>query len=180
MNYPLLIGDDVYLRGLTEDDADGSYLNWLNDQEVTKYLESGFFPYSKSNLKEYIISKSFRSDAVMLAIVEKKSERHIGNVKLEPINWIHRTAEFGILIGEKDVHGKGYGTQVLRLILDYAFFTLNLRKITLGVVAENTAAVRLYKKMGFVIEGTLKEQSFHNGHYCDTYRMGLFKKDYRK
>jgi len=180
MQNPFIIGKDIYLRGLREDDLEGDYFQWLNDRELTCYLESGYFPNTIAKMQIYFANVISRDEVLMLAIIEKNSERHIGNIKVDQINWIHRTAQLGMLIGEKDCHGKGYATQALELMLEHVFTTLNLRKINLRVIVENYAAVRLYEKMGFQIEGLMKEQDFHNGKYCDAYMMALLKKDFKK
>lgn len=173
-------GEKIYLRMLGEEDAEGSYFKWMNDKDVTKYLESGFFPATVEDLKNYIRRTYNNNNILMLAIVEKSSDKYIGNIKLEPINWIHRTATLGIMIGEKDCYGKGYATEATRLVVEYAFKRLNLRKISLGVVAENMAAINVYEKIGFEVEGIKKEETYHDGHYCDIVVMGLFKDKFIK
>lgn len=178
MAIPFLTGDKVYLRALIESDAEGPYSRWLNDKEVTKYLESGYFPNTTESLKDYIKRYSNTDKALMLGIIEKSSDRHIGNIKLEPINWVHRTGVIGIMIGEKDCYGKGYATEAIKLVLEHGFNRLNLRKISLGVVADNAAAKRVYEKLGFEVEGIKKEECFHDGHYCDIILMAIFRKDH--
>ena len=180
MNNPFLIGEKIYLRGLKEEDLSGEYFQWLNDKDVTCYLESGYFPNTQVNMENYYEKINNSNSILMLAIIEKSTDKHIGNIKLEPINWIHRTAKLGIMIGNKESYGKGFGTEAIKLIVEYSFDELNLRKITLGVVAENKPALKVYKKIGFELEGRRKKQSFNNGHYCDGLIMGLFRKDYNK
>jgi RimJ/RimL family protein N-acetyltransferase len=89
-------------------------------------------------------------------------------------------AIFYIGIADKENWSKGYGTETLGLILDYAFNTLNLNRIQLVVAVENIAAVKVYQKAGFIIEGTLREAMFHQGKYCDFYIMGILLSDWRK
>jgi RimJ/RimL family protein N-acetyltransferase len=110
---------------------------------------------------------------VALAIIEKATDRHVGNIKIGPINWVHRCAEFGILIGEKDCWGKRYGCEASSLMLDYAFRRLNLHKITLGVHAEHVGAIQAYKRVGFCEEGRLHEAVFLEGKYADKILMGI-------
>ena len=87
----------------------------------------------------------------MFAIADAESHRHIGNVKLGPIDWVHRRAMFGIMIGEKEFWGKGAGEEVTRLMVEYGFYRLNLRRIGLVVFEEHRSAVRCYEKIGFKI-----------------------------
>jgi RimJ/RimL family protein N-acetyltransferase len=115
---------------------------------------------------------------VILAIVEKKSGQHIGNMKLGPIDWVHRRAVFGILIGEKKFWGRGIGQEVTRLAVEYAFVRLNLNRVSLGVFAEHEPAVHCYEKIGFRVEGRFREDLFRDGKYHDRLWMGLLCAEY--
>lgn len=169
----------MLLRPLERTDLNARYLAWLNDPEVTRYTEVGTFPTTAEDLDNYYRSITASKNDVMLAVVDKKSGRHIGNVKLGPIHWLHRTATFGILIGEKDLWGKGVGLEATRLMVEYGFERLNLRRIVLGVFAEHEAAVRCYEKVGFKIEGRFREKIFHEGEYKDSLWMGLLRSEYK-
>ena len=142
-------GSLVVLRPLERTDLNDRYLNWLNDPAVTRYTETGIFPSTAEDLENYYRSVTGSRSDVMLAVVDKKSGRHVGNVKLGPIRWVHRAATFGILIGEKESWGKGVGLEATQLMVEYGFFRLNLHRIDLGVFAEHQAAVRCYEKVGF-------------------------------
>lgn len=142
-----LSGSIVCLRALSEEDATAEYVAWLNDPEVNKYLETRHVTLSE--LRDYIRSKKESSTAILMGIFWKKNGRHIGNVKLEPINKEKKTATMGILIGDKDYWGKGVATETINLVTAYAFSNLKLKLIELGVIAENAAAIRVYKKCGF-------------------------------
>ncbi len=178
MKTPFLVGDRIYLRPLEREDLNEKYLKWLNDPQVNRYLESGLFPSARDGLEEFYKRVSSSGD-VILAIAEKESDEHIGNVKLGPINWVHRRATFGILIGEMRFWGRGIGTEATKLMVEYGFFRLNLRKIDLGVYACHEAAVRLYETVGFKIEGRFREDLFNNGAYTDRIWMGLLRSEYR-
>lgn len=90
----------------------------------------------------------------------KKSNKHIGNVKLEPVDFDVGEATLGILVGDRKYQGKGIGTESMKLITDYAFKVLRLKVISLGVVSENKRAIKAYKKAGFhtvsIEKGTVK------------------------
>ena len=105
-------------------------------------------------------------------IVEKK-ETHIYTdfVSLTHINWINRNCNFGIII-DQNFQGKGFGKETTKLILDYSFQKLNMRKVSLNVLSENTRAINLYKKLGFKEEGILKEHFYWDGKYHDVVVMG--------
>lgn len=178
MTEPFLIGKRIYLRALCEADLKGNYFQWLNDYEVTRYTESGRVPNTVAAMESYFRSVIQNPANVALAIVVKKDDVHIGNVKLGPINWIHRCAEFGILIGEKEFRGKGYGPEATAMCLEYAFCRLNLHKIILGVSSQHIHAIRSYQQVGFREEGRLSEAMFVDGTYCDKILMGITSKQF--
>jgi [ribosomal protein S5]-alanine N-acetyltransferase len=179
METPFLVGKTIYLRPLRRADLDGAYLSWLNDPEVTRYLESGIFPQTREKLEAFYTSVTTAPDQVIVAIVDRETDRHIGNVKLGPIHWVHRKATFGILIGERDWWGRGVAQEATRLIVEYGFKRLNLRRIDLGVYADHHAAVRVYEKLGFKVEGRFREALFHEGSYKDHVWMGLLASEYQ-
>jgi [ribosomal protein S5]-alanine N-acetyltransferase len=172
-------GLTVYLRPLKPGDLNERYLGWLNDPEVTRYTETGVFPSTAGDLERYYRNVANSKSDVMFAIVHKRSGRHVGNVKLGSIHWIHRTATMGILIGEKAFWGKGVGLEATQLMAGYGFERLNLHRINLGVFAEHQAAVRCYERAGFKIEGRLREDLFQGGERKDRLLMGLLRSEYR-
>ena len=146
------------------------YIAWMSDPTIIKYLETRFYPQSKHRLESYLIEQNSRSDIVFLAIV---AGGHVGNIKLGPIDWIHRCAEIGLVLG-KGYWGKGYGTEAIALIVDHAFNKLNLHKLTAGAYAENIASIRIFEKNGFVQEGCIKSRYYlSEGKRTDKILLGL-------
>lgn len=178
MHHPFIVGKKLYLRGLEISDLEGSYFQWLNDREVTKYMDSGNFPNNMASMEQFYQGTVLSNDNVFFAIADIETDKHIGNVKLGPINWISRISPLGIMIGDKDYWGKEYGSESVKLVVEYAFKVLNLHKVTLGVVATHEAAVKVYEKSGFKIEGRAKEQFYLDGEYYDTLFMGMTKDDF--
>jgi len=172
-------GSLVYLRPLEREDLNARYLNWLNDPEVTRYMETGTFPITAHDLEKFYDEVTGSRDQVILAVADKKSGQHIGNVKLGPIHWIHRSATFGIMIGDKKFWEKGVGLEATRLTVEYGFDRLNLRRIHLGVFADHDAAVRCYEKVGFSVEGRMRESLFRDGKYVDRLGMALLRSEYK-
>ena len=76
-------------------------------------------------------------------------DKHIGNIKIDPVDTKKMTGEYGILIGDKNSWGKGYAIESSKIVIDYCFNDLGLKKIELGVVSSNIKAINLYKKLGF-------------------------------
>lgn len=140
-------GKQVYLQELSEEHATDAYAGWLNDPEVNKYLETR--SVTVDELKKYIREKRVSDNAVLFGIFSNKNGRHIGNLKLEPIDRKQKKATLGLLIGDKEYWGKGIGTEATELATQYAFNVLGMQEVNLGVIAENTPAIRVYEKCGF-------------------------------
>lgn len=170
-------GDRIYLREVRPSDVNENYYRWMNDPAVTRYLESGFYPNSTEGLREYVTRMSGDRDGVFLAIVLKDGDRHIGNIKLGPINWIHRFADVGLLIGERDCWGKGYAAEAIQLVTAYGFDVLNLHKLTAGCYAPNQGSLKAFLKAGYVQEGSRRSHFFCNGKYVDNVLVGLVRPD---
>ncbi len=181
MNYKgNLVGERILLRALERSDLGEQYLSWLRDPEVVQYLYTGIFPVRREDLDSYYEAMTRDQQNVLFAIELKEERRHIGNVRLGPIQWVHRRADFGILIGEKAFWQEGLGTEATRMAVGYAFEGLNLNKVTLGVVAEHKAAMRAYEKVGFEVEGHLRQDLYLNGRYCDTILMGCLRERFEQ
>jgi RimJ/RimL family protein N-acetyltransferase len=173
-----LKGEHVCLRAVELTDATERYLGWINNPEVTKGLVTGTYPSSLVQLTNYIESAVSDRSKIMLAICDNQTGLHIGNVKLDQIDAVARTAEFGLMIGDQAFWGTGIGTEVSRLVLHYAFEQLNLRKVSLSVFSNNPGAIRLYQKVGFTVEGRLKDHVFADNAYHDKLWMSIFKHDF--
>lgn len=168
-----LEGERIYLREVRPSDANENYYRWMNDPEIIRYLESRFYPNSLESIQDFVKGKLNDRESVLFAIVLIDGDRHIGNIKIGPINWIHRFADIGLMIGEKDCWGRGYATDAIRLISEYAFKTLNLHKVTASCYGNNQGSAKAFLKVGFEIEGTRKSQYFCNGEYQDMILLGL-------
>ena len=167
----------LFLEPLSLSHASERYVNWLNDERVNKYLETKN-GYTLNMLNEYLRSIE-ENDICAWAVHLKETGIHIGNIKINPIDERNLNAEYGILIGERSSWGKGYAYEASKKVFDFCFADMKLRKITLGVVKANQSAMKLYKKMGFKIEGELKSHSFHDGQWQDVIRMALFSTEIR-
>ena len=178
MNTPFLEGKRIYLRPVEESDVTGEYIGWLNDPEITRYLGMGRFPISIEELRASVERfKSSKSD-ILLAIIDKQANRHIGNVALNRISWVHRNADTGLIIGAKEFWGKGYATEGWDLVLRYAFESLNLHKVIATVVAGHNASQAALEKVGFREEGRGREEYFLDGEYRDYIRFGILRGEF--
>lgn len=173
-----LRGKRIHLRPLTEADATAAYVGWLNDPETTKYLESGRREETVESIRDYIRKYQGRTDALFLAIVLNEGNIHVGNIKLDKIDWTHRHATLGIMIGAAEARGKGLGVEVIVLALRHAFHTMKLHRVDLGVTEDNLPGLQCYRKIGFVEEGRLRESTLRERGYIDVLWMSVLSHEF--
>ncbi len=166
-----LESERLLFRRLSKAHISEDYVSWLNDPEVYKYLETGG-NYTLDMLKDYI-EEQYNKEIYFWAIHLKDSKKHIGNIKIDPIDLKNNSGEYGILLGDKENWGKGYAKEASKRIVEYCFKELSLSKITLGVIEDNVGAVNLYKKMGFTIDEIKKDIGVYNGKLCNAIRMSI-------
>jgi ribosomal-protein-alanine N-acetyltransferase len=172
-----LEGERIYLREVRLSDVNERYYNWMNDSEVTQYLEKRYIPQSMENIRNFVIEKDGSTDELFFAICLIENDLHIGNIKLGPINWIHRFGDISLLIGDKTYWGQGFATQAIRLVVTFAFETLNLHKLRAGYYAGNIGSGKAFIKNGFKQEGILKNQWFIQNQWMDEILLGLEKRN---
>lgn len=170
-----LKGEKLYLRILTKKDINERYLSWLNDTEVVRFMRHRAFPTTFKALEEFIASRRWPND-LTLAIIDKKTNKHIGNIGLTSIDWVNRKAELGMLLGDKLFWNKGYMSEAFNLMTEHAFQRMNLHKLYAGTESDNKAAVALFKKMGWQLEGRFKEETYRDGKYVDVVRFAIFNR----
>lgn len=167
----------VALRPVEEEDIP-IIAKWLNDEEVTYYMFYGQLPTSVSQVTKMIKEQTESPNNAVLIIEDKKTNRPIGFGGLYDIHLTARKAELRILIGEKDYWGKGYGTETVELLTFYGFDRLHLNRIWLGVTDENKAAIRVYEKVGYKVEGILRQDIYRNSRYYNSIRMSILREEY--
>ncbi|MFF2158532.1 GNAT family N-acetyltransferase [Paenibacillus chitinolyticus] len=169
----------VLFRKMTEEDA-AVYHTWRNDMEVMRttnpFLDLSTYAETRQFVEQVILG-SDTSKSYM--ILDKPSGRAIGITSLIQLDYKNRSAECILDIGEKEFWGKGYGTESLRLLLNYAFLELNLHRISLRVFAFNDKAVALYEKIGFKREGISRQAVFREGQWHDILHMGMLQEEYK-
>jgi ribosomal-protein-alanine N-acetyltransferase len=175
-----LIGSSVYLRPLEENDAFGNYGNWFNDAEICQGNSHHVFPFLQDKAVEYIQYARRTKDSLILAIVTVTDNEHIGNISLQDIHSIHRTAEFAIVLGEKQHWNKGFSKEAARLIIEHGFAALNLNRISCGTFQTNISMHKLAESLGFRKEGIRRSAVYKNNHYLDVYEYGILKEEWFK
>lgn len=145
----------LILRPLQLTDANETYLSWLNDPKVKTGIISE--TTSLSQLKNFVEEKIQQKDCVFWGVFEKESQKHIGNIKFEPINQDEGHTNFGLLFAP-DSGGKGYAFEACAAANEDIFNRFGLNKINLSVFSDNQGAIKLYRKMGFVDSGQREYQ----------------------
>ena len=172
----MLEGKRVRLRPLEMSDLERN-LQWFNDPEVTYYI-SARYPVSRQEEEEFLRGHHASSfDQVPLAI-ETKDGRHIGNLGLHGASSESRSAELGIVIGDKERWSQGYGADAISTLLRFAFQEMNLNRVWLRVFEYNERAIACYRKCGFREEGRLRQEAYKDGRYWDRLIMGILRREF--
>jgi RimJ/RimL family protein N-acetyltransferase len=176
-----LDGKNVFLVSFEEEHlSDDRYFRWLCDYDVVKSLNrlEYIMPIKYEDVVQYCNAVWASHKDVFLALYAKEKEEFIGTVKIGNINWYSRTADVGIMIGEKKYWGKGAGTDAVWCVCKYLFEVLGLRKLTGGAMAVNEAMIKIFQNLGFKIEGRMRDQDRYEGTYCDHVYLGCFHREF--
>ena len=154
------------------------YLTWLNSEEVNQYLESRFSINTTAELTNFVKQMLDSENSLLLAIVDKDSGQHIGNIKLGPINSAHKSAPLGLVIGESNWWGKGVAKEVISALTNWSFETLGLAKIFAGSYSSNQGSIRAFLACGYSEEGRQYSQvELSSGVRDDVVLLGKIRPD---
>ncbi len=176
----MLVGSRLTLRPFRSSDVSANYLRWLNDPAVNRYLEVGTQHQTTATAREYLKRFQRSNTDRMFAIIHRTSGQSIGTVTINRVHRIHKTAETGLMIGRKECWRQGYALEAWRLVLDYAFTVLGVRKMIAGAVAENHASIATLEKLGFEHEGRFRREFVVDGVCHDVVRLGLQREEWAK
>ena len=181
----MIYGERIRLRRNERSDIP-KFVDWLNDPEVRRYL-SMTLPISQANEEQWFENMlKLPGDEQPFGIeirdiVPEGSNdlwRLIGNCSFMDINRTARSAEVGLFIGDKSCWNKGYGTEVMHILLRLGFETLNLNRVYLRVDEANNGGIRAYEKAGFVHEGRCRQGIFESGEYRDMLLMSVLRSEW--
>jgi len=184
-------GGPIRLRPVEVGDAE-AILGWLNDTEITKNFAGFGKVISLDEERAFLARMAASSEDRLFAIVPNHppmrdlvdpilpSQPILGTVGLHRIYWPARNARLGIMIGARDQQGRGLGQEALRLIVAYAFKVLDLHKIWLVRYADNWRMRHVAAKLGFSLEGVLRDEYFHAGRFHDMVRHALLRPDWEQ
>jgi [ribosomal protein S5]-alanine N-acetyltransferase len=172
-----IVLEEVVLRRPEPRDAEQFYA-YRNDWDVIRCLGGFSTGYSIKDIHEWIEFHRGKRDEIIWTIAEKESDLCIGHVGLYNIDHRVRSAEFAIMIGDKEWWGKGAGKKVTQAVVDYGFRQLNLHRVYLTVLKTNDRATALYEKLGFATEGVLRDEQFRDRRYIDVIVMGILEHEW--
>jgi RimJ/RimL family protein N-acetyltransferase len=179
MNRPVIFrqGSSICLRPPEEKDL-GMMTVWINDYRITRNLLA-YLPTSKAKEKEFLEGMGKDGHNITLAIVDRENDNILGMIGLHKIDWKNRDATFGIFIGDENSRKKGYGKEATNLLLEYAFQTLDLERISSSCWDFNIASQSLHKSCGFIQEGTKRRAGYIDGERRDSILFGILKEEWR-
>ncbi|SFS31161.1 GNAT family N-acetyltransferase [Marininema halotolerans] len=170
----------IRFAAMTEEAA-ASFSKWSEDPEYIRNLDTDIaFPRSEDSFRKEIQGGGGSLTSFELAIHMVLDDRLIGFAALHSIEWNNRAGRLAIGIGEKEDRNKGYGTEALQLLLQYAFYELNLHRVGLDVIGNNHSAIRCYEKVGFVVEGVIREGVLRDNQRVDRIYMGLLREEWER
>lgn len=168
--------DNLYFRLPTLDDVEA--ICRLKNNEKAAYLLGGTYrPYSQDDIVNWINFHNNNDSEVLLVIEDTAAAKLIGHVGLYKIDKVAKKTEYGILISDDDSRGKGYGSKATKLMVDYAFHTLGMHKVTAEVLSENLPSISMFKKCGFSVDGCLRDDVYKNDKYYDVLCMSILNED---
>jgi RimJ/RimL family protein N-acetyltransferase len=171
-------GELVRLAPINKDSIP-TYLSWFRDYEVQRWVLSVMPLTAEAETAWY--DETVESKNVFPFEIHTLEDDHlIGSCSIFDIDTRNRSAELGIVIGEKDYWGKGYGSDAVRTLLNFAFGEVNLNRVYLRVFAYNQRAIRSYKKCGFQHEGTARQAQFREGRYHDVHLMAILFEEWQR
>jgi RimJ/RimL family protein N-acetyltransferase len=172
-----MLGDQVALGPLRRELLP-LYLRWVSDFGVVRSLGMPPRPLTLEAETAWFEQQASKEGEASFTIYERATWRPIGTTGLHQIDHRHQTATFGILIGEADGRGRGYGTETTRLMLDYAFTALGLHNVLLMVFEFNLAGRRAYERAGFREVGRRRQGHRMGGRRWDVIYMDCLASEF--
>jgi diamine N-acetyltransferase len=176
---PIIHGRLTWLRPAERDDI-ALFVRWINDARTSRYLTARA-PISTPLEERWFdgMLESQGRDAWHFVVCRLDDDRPVGTVGLFGVDHTEGGAGLGVMIGDPDDTGHGYGSDAIAAIVDFAFRSLRLERIWLDVYDFNEPARRVYDRLGFVHEGTLRHAYFREGRHVDVHRMAALRDEWR-
>tara|TARA_B100000315_G_scaffold224282_1_gene229683 strand:+ start:4936 stop:5505 length:570 start_codon:yes stop_codon:yes gene_type:complete len=167
MYNPYMLGKQIYFRHPVEQDVKGKWHEWFSDEEITKYMTDRFWPNSKEAQLIFYKSLFKNKDKLVLSIVNKSNDEHIGIISLSSINWVHSYADIALVLGEKEYRKGSIAVEAFSMMLKVAFIRLNLKNVKSAYNTLNKESEALHRLMKFNKVGVYKKLACIDGNDVD-------------
>ena len=164
--------DRVELFLLEPENVSDAYVGWLADPEINQFLESRFAVHDHASVGAFVSNMLESSGNLLLGIRDRGLDRHVGNIKLGPIDRHHGLGEIGIMIGDREAWGRGIGSSAIDRVVAIAAQDLGLRKLSAGCYASNVGSKRAFEKAGFAVEAVRRQHYLLDGRPEDAILLG--------
>jgi RimJ/RimL family protein N-acetyltransferase len=172
-------GERVVLRKHVPENVE-AFQRWYADPEVARLARYQDAPMRADEIDRFFQLRALGTESMTMAIHDRETGRLIGSCAFSQVDGENGSAMYHITIGEKDVWGRGYGTEATGLMLDHAFGTLGLHRIALTVFEFNERAIRAYRRCGFVVEGRSRESIWRDGRWWDELGMSVLSSEWHE
>ncbi|MBN0048148.1 GNAT family N-acetyltransferase [Streptomyces actuosus] len=173
---PVLTGERTVLRPFTEADADTMW-EIVGDPEVVRFTFEPDTDLTPERLRSWYATRADRADRLDLAVTDRATGELVGEVVLHEFDPRSRGCSFRTLIGPRG-RGRGLGTEATRLIVAHGFEQLGLHRIQLEAYSDNHRALRVYEKVGFVVEGVRRQARQQDGEWVDEVLMAILDREW--
>ena len=168
-----LDGENIYLRPLDLSDVTDTYVGWLNDPAVKRFLETRHSDQDFEAVRSFVERVNERPDEHIFAICRASDDKHVGNIKVGPVKANHSVADISLFIGEADCWGKGYATEAIGAISRFAIRRLGIQKLAATAYADNIGSIGAFLKVGYRQEGLRRKHYMLDGAPADLVELGL-------
>lgn len=168
-----LTGERITLRPLTVADVSDAYVCWMNDPVTNRFMETRWRAHIRSDVEAFVAEKLASSADHLFGIFLNAEGRHIGNLKIGPIDYNHSRGELSYFIGDEAARGQGFASEAVALGVRIGFAQLGLHKLTAGIYARNGESGRVLSKNGFKAEGRRPSHFAFEGGRDDMVEYGL-------
>lgn len=169
----------IFLRPIENEDLDMYYKKALWDKE-SRFFTGTQVVFSRAGVQRWFDHINTDSSRIDLLICLQETNEPIGDIALNDIDHLNRSASIRIAIFNKEYWGNGYGTEAMSLLLEHGFENLNLHRVGLDVFSFNKRGIKSYEKLGFKQEGIIRDKLFYDGEYHDLIMMGVLKEEFNK
>ena len=152
----------IFLKELNEKNVTKEYVRWLNSPTVNLYTEQRYFRHTIKSVKKYVIEKKKSKSEFLYGIFLVSNKNHVGNIKIGPINKIHKTTFISYFIGNSKLRSKGIMSEAFNQIFNLAKKKFKIKKIQAGIHDKNISSKKLLKKNKFKLEGIFSSQLIYN------------------